>query len=145
MYLRQLVEDYNFEDVAYFYENDKYFVYLSARYKLTDEDIENFNKLKNNSLEYNKYSLDVITLRKEGLLPMVYLRDKDDELEKIKGKSLEELSTYAVDLDYSRNERKSFQLILILLLENSYYLKEDHKKSSVIEGSVTLERDTADE
>lgn len=135
MYLKQLIDEYDFEDMKYFFENDKYFTYLSGKYNFSDEDEKNFNKLKYNDLDYNKYSLDVLTLKKDRFLYRIYLRDKDDELEMIKNKDLEELSTYGVDVEYTQYDRKSYLLIIGILLENSYYMNEEYKKSSKIEES----------
>lgn len=135
MYLKQLIDEYDFDDMKYFFENDKYFTYLSGKYNFSDEDEENFNKLKYNDLDYNKYSLDVLTLKKDRFLYRIYLRDKDDELEMIKNKDLEELSTYGVDVEYTQYDRKSYLLIIGILLENSYYMNEEYKKSSKIEES----------
>lgn len=123
MFLKQMLEDIDYDELVYFYENDSNFSYTKSKYSMGEEDKENFEAIKNSNLEYLKNSLEEITLKNSnGLMPRVYLRDAEDELKFIRGIELDFLSMYPVDREYSRNIRKSYILTCIILLENSYYL-----------------------
>lgn len=123
MFLKELAEDYTFEDLQFVYERDKYFVYCQGRYKLTEKDKENFHKILNTTHTYKKYSLDNVTLRKPGVLSRVELIDQEDELKSITDYELDELAAFPVDMLYSSDARRGVHLLISLLLENSYYLK----------------------
>lgn len=143
MFLKELVEDYDFEDVKFVFENDKYFLYSSERYKLTEEDEINFSKLKSSSETFKMYSLEVVSLRKSGFLSRIELIDHEDEIRGIKDVELSELASYPVDLTYSRNNRKAIQLIISLLLERTFYSHLENKQSLKSEkslGAIEIEK-----
>lgn len=127
MFLRQLLEDIEYDDVKYFYENDRGFTYLSGLYTFTDLDQEYFNNMKFSTGEFKKYSLDVITVKRDGLMPRVYLSDHEDELVGIRGVSYTDLSCYSVDSEYSKDTRRKYNLICFILLENTFYRYEEER------------------
>lgn len=122
MFLKELAEDFTFEDLKYVYENDKFFIYCHGRYALTGKDEENFNEILNSTITYKKYSLDNVTLRKPGLLSRIEFVDQEDTEKPIQGFTLEDLASFPVDMLYSRDARRGAHLLISLLLENSYYL-----------------------
>lgn len=140
MFFKQLIEDYDFDDIKYVFENDKYFLYSSGKYSLSDKDEENFNILKNSEAKPKKYSLEVITMRKPGVLSRAEIIDHEDEFKNIKDVELEELAAYPVDMTYSSNQRRGIQLIISVLLEHSFYIELDsdsgRKKSTEKEDSA---------
>lgn len=142
MFLKELVEDFDYQDVEYVYENDKYFMYTKDRYDLTKEDEINFDKLKTSSEEFRRYSLEVVSLKKLGLLSRIELVDSEDDRRDVSSFSMEELASFPVDLYYSSNEKRAIRLIISLLLEKTYYLNMDEKnkkKDTKELGALTID------
>lgn len=127
MFLNQMIEDFNFEDVLDIYENDRYFSYIREEYMLGEEDESVFNKFKGSSGVPKRASLEVLTLRKEGLMPRIYFIDHEDSLRGIEGESVSNLVTYPVDMLHSDMGRKAVIMIAILLLEHTYYKRIDEE------------------
>lgn len=123
MFFSQLIEDYNFNDVVYVFENDKYFAYSHSKYKLTDKDKENFEILKSSPAEWREYSLEVLTLRKLGLLSRAEIVDQEDEGKGIRQIEFADLSGYPVDMQYSSSARRGLHLIISILLEQTFYIE----------------------
>ena len=137
MFFNELVEDYTFDDIKFVYENDKYFLYVKERYDLSDVDESNFNKLLDsvNHPDFSKkiVSLEVLTVRKSGLLSRVELSDVEGGIREFLSLPLHEITSYPVDMYYSTDNKRALRLIISLLLEFSYYknLDKSSKKKNI--------------
>ena len=137
MFFNELVEDYTFDDIKFVYENDKYFLYVKERYDLSDVDESNFNKLLDsvNHPDFSKkiVSLEVLTVRKSGLLSRVELSVVEGGIREFLSLPLHEITSYPVDMYYSTDNKRALRFIISLLLEFSYYknLDKSSKKKNI--------------
>ena len=133
MFYRQLLEDYDFDDIVEVYEHDKYFMYLRKNYSGSLGDAEKliFDQLKK-SVEPNlRESLEVLTLRKEGLLPRIMVMDIEDELIGIRDMKRVTLAGHAgmpIDLVVSSDVEKGLRFIVVFLLEFTYFKEMDENE-----------------
>lgn len=132
MFFNELVEDYTFDDIKFVYDNDKYFLYVKERYDLSDVDESNYNRLLdsvNHPDFVNKLtSLEVITVRKSGLLSHVELNDIEGGIRDFLNLPFYEICGYPVDMYYSNDNKRALRLIISFLLEYSYYKDMDNLK-----------------
>lgn len=134
MFLWQVVEDFEFGDLVDMYEHDRYFTYIKRGYELDERDELNFGRLLkgiDGRGEDRRYSLEVLTLKKDGIYPRVYLIDHEEELRGIDGYSLEDLLTFPVDMSYTKDIRERLIILIVLLLEHSHY---EDLESSLVDG-----------
>lgn len=130
MFYRQMIEDFDFGDIVDVYENDKYFMYMRKNYALTLGDAEEivFNELKNSDKPDLRESLEVLTLRKEGLLPRIMVLDIEDEMMGVREMKRMELSSFAgmpIDMVVSTDSEKVVRFIVVFLLEFTYFKEMD--------------------
>lgn len=133
MFFKQLLEDFDYETLVDVYENDKYFMFLRSRYALTDLEKGLFEALKSADVPMRRNSLEVLALRKDGVLPRVIVIDQEDEFIRVKDMSrvtLLELAGMPVDLVLTSDEMRSIRFIIVFLLEYTYYRAEEEKERS---------------
>lgn len=133
MFYRQLLEDCEFSDIVELYETDKYFLYLRKNYSETLGDTERqvFNQLKASTEPNLRESLEVLTLRKEGILPRIMVLDIEDELigvREMKRLSLDGLAGMPIDMVVSSDVEKSMRFIAVFLLEFTYFKEMDENE-----------------
>lgn len=129
MFLKQLVEDFTFDDVLEFYSYNKYFSYIRKNYSLTEEDALYFELLLRSDAPCNKFSLEVLTIEKNGLLPEVRFVDHEDESTPLKDRDIkfEDYVGCPVDMNWTENDSRGLTLITLLLLHQTYYKQLDDK------------------
>lgn len=123
MFLKQLAEDFEFENLVHVFDNDKFFLYSAERYILTEEDRKNFEAIKNSELPYRINILEEISLRKLNTLSRVEIVDIEDLIRGISEISCEDLATYPVSSYYSKEPRKAIQLLISILLEKTFFIR----------------------
>lgn len=129
MFLKQLVEDFTFEDVSNYFEDSKYFSYIRNQYSLTEEDELYFELLLHSDVPFDRLSLEVLVVEKKGLLPEVRLLNHEDELFSLKDRDLtfEEYAGLPVDLHWSASTSRGLKLITLLLLHQTFYKQLEDK------------------
>lgn len=133
MFYRQLLDDYEFSDIVELYETDKYFLYLRKNYSETlgDSERQIFNRLKASTEPNLRESLEVLTLRKEGILPRIMVLDIEDELigvREMKRLSLEGHAGMPIDMVVSSDVEKSMRFVVVFLLEFTYFKEMDENE-----------------
>lgn len=145
MFLKQMIEDFTYEDLEYYFENSKYFSYIRKGYMLTDEDKKNFELLMSLDAEFRKYSLDSLTVEKRGLYPYVRLLSHEDEIIALndRGFGFTDVLGLPVDMHWSEDPNRAISLIIVLLLNETFYKqlesRETSSSSKEVDGLVTIE------
>ena len=133
MFYRQLIEDYSFEDIVDVYEHDNYFMYLRKNYadSLGEAEEGVFSVIKGSVSPNLRESLEVLTLRKDGILPRIMVLDIEDEMIGVRDMrrlKLEDLAGMPVDMVVSKDVEKSLRFLVVFLLEFTYFKEMDENE-----------------